>query len=82
MSYPKTLYHIVYQLYQFYFLFVLGFNMHESVVEEEESKGNEWEVDLVKNHLQALVNAGLNTQDIGVITPYNLQVKCTLCPLP
>ena len=49
--------------------------MYESVVSEEESKGNEWEVEVIEQHIGVLINAGLQSQHIGVITPYNLQVK-------
>lgn len=40
-----------------------------------ESKSNEMEASLVKQHVQNLVNAGLNPEDIAVITPYNAQVR-------
>jgi DNA polymerase alpha-associated DNA helicase A len=39
-----------------------------------ESKSNEMEASLVKEHLQNLVNAGVRPGDIAVVTPYNAQV--------
>ncbi|XP_040826885.1 DNA-binding protein SMUBP-2 isoform X2 [Ochotona curzoniae] len=42
--------------------------------EDDQSKGNPGEVRLVCLHIQALVEAGVQASDIGVITPYNLQV--------
>lgn len=49
--------------------------MYESEVEEDESKGNAWEVEIIKDHVDALVQSGLKAQEIGIITPYNLQVR-------
>jgi DNA polymerase alpha-associated DNA helicase A len=43
-----------------------------------ESKSNEMEAALVKEHVQNLVNAGIKPQDIAVVTPYNAQVRCHL----
>lgn len=40
-----------------------------------ESKSNEMEAALVKEHVQNLVNAGVKPEDIAVITPYNAQVR-------
>jgi len=40
-----------------------------------ESKSNEMEAELVKKHVQNLVNAGVKAEDIAVITPYNAQVR-------
>lgn len=41
-----------------------------------ESKSNEMEAALVRQHVQNLVDAGVKPEDIAVITPYNAQV-CT-----
>ena len=43
-----------------------------------ESKSNEMEAALVKEHVQNLVNAGVKPEDIAVITPYNAQVRYIL----
>ncbi|RFU26328.1 Nucleoside-triphosphate phosphatase, partial [Scytalidium lignicola] len=40
-----------------------------------ESKSNEMEALLVKQHVQSLVDAGVKAEDIAVITPYNAQAK-------
>jgi DNA polymerase alpha-associated DNA helicase A len=40
-----------------------------------ESKSNEMEAALVKEHVQNLVNAGVKPEDIAVVTPYNAQVR-------
>ena len=53
----------------------LGCDMHELNNQEEESKGNPWEVDIVFKHIEQLVKDGVQMQHIGVITPYNLQVS-------
>lgn len=39
-----------------------------------ESKSNEMEAALVKQHVRNLVDAGVKSEDIAVITPYNAQV--------
>nr|XP_020639747.1 DNA-binding protein SMUBP-2 [Pogona vitticeps] len=52
-----------------------GCGLFELDVEDEQSKGNQGEVCLVGLHVQALVEAGVKTRDIAVITPYNLQVE-------
>lgn len=39
-----------------------------------ESKSNEMEAALVKQHVQSLVDAGVKAEDIAVVTPYNAQV--------
>ncbi|KAI6250287.1 DNA polymerase alpha-associated DNA helicase A [Erysiphe necator] len=39
-----------------------------------ESKSNEMEAALAKFHVQKLVDAGVKTEDIAVITPYNAQL--------
>ena len=53
--------------------------MHELNNQEEESKGNQWEVDIVFKHIEQLVNDGVPMQHIGVITPYNLQASQFCC---
>ncbi|XP_043923237.1 DNA-binding protein SMUBP-2 [Protopterus annectens] len=48
--------------------------LFELDVEDEQSKGNEGEVELVVKHIQALTEAGVKAKDIAVIAPYVLQV--------
>jgi len=57
------------------FVDTAGFSLFEQVVDGEQSKANMYEVEIVKDHVDALVQAGVQTKHIGVITPYNLQVK-------
>ena len=38
-------------------------------------KGNEGEASLVVHQVTELLEAGVKQQDIGIITPYNLQVR-------
>lgn len=64
-----------------------GCEMRESVVvaqaddksgepaDEESSKANEGEANIVCRHVNELVEAGLKPESIGVITPYNLQME-------
>lgn len=40
-----------------------------------ESKSNEMEAALVKQHVRTLVDAGVKVEDIAVVTPYNAQVS-------
>lgn len=40
-----------------------------------ESKSNEMEAILVKQHVRSLVDAGVKPEDIAVVTPYNAQVS-------
>ena len=47
----------------------------EETVDEDESKSNAGEAELVVEHLRSLVAAGVPEADIGVITPYNGQVE-------
>ncbi|NXQ55282.1 SMBP2 protein, partial [Anthoscopus minutus] len=51
-----------------------GCGLFELEVEDEQSKGNPGEVQLVGVHIQALVDAGVKAKDIAVVAPYNLQV--------
>ncbi|XP_056657155.1 DNA-binding protein SMUBP-2 [Monodelphis domestica] len=51
-----------------------GCGLFELEEEDEQSKGNPGEVQLVSLHVQALVAAGVRVGDIAVIAPYNLQV--------
>ncbi|KAF6840783.1 hypothetical protein CMUS01_03816 [Colletotrichum musicola] len=45
-----------------------------------ESKSNETEAALVRQHVQSLVDAGVKPEDIAVVTPYNAQLA-VLAPL-
>ena len=55
-----------------------------------DSKSNEMEAALVRQHVRSLVDAGVRPEDIAVVTPYNAQVRTfgnppgsyyiTLCP--
>lgn len=51
-----------------------GCDVSENEVEDEVSKGNKGEADIVAAHVTALISAGLQPCDIAVIAPYNLQV--------
>nr|XP_046251384.1 DNA-binding protein SMUBP-2 isoform X2 [Scatophagus argus] len=51
-----------------------GCGLTEMEVTDEQSKGNQGEVDIVELHIKALTEAGLKAKDIAVIAPYNLQV--------
>ncbi|KAI9529685.1 hypothetical protein NQZ68_007923 [Dissostichus eleginoides] len=51
-----------------------GCGLSEMEVTEEQSKGNQGEVDIVELHIKALTEAGVKAKDIAVIAPYNLQV--------
>ena len=55
--------------------------MYELEDQEEESKGNTWEVDIIYELIVQLVEDGVEMQQIGVITPYNLQVGFSFCVL-
>ena len=52
--------------------------MFELEANDDDSKGNVNEVELVKSHINELLDAGVRMCDIGVITPYNLQVSIML----
>ncbi|XP_029008415.1 DNA-binding protein SMUBP-2 [Betta splendens] len=51
-----------------------GCGLSEMEVPDEQSKGNQGEVDIVELHIKALTEAGVKAKDIAVIAPYNLQV--------
>lgn len=51
-----------------------GCGLNEMEVTDEQSKGNQGEVDIVELHIKALTEAGVKPKDIAVIAPYNLQV--------
>uniref|UniRef100_A0A673XJ98 DNA-binding protein SMUBP-2 n=1 Tax=Salmo trutta TaxID=8032 RepID=A0A673XJ98_SALTR len=51
-----------------------GCGLSEMEVTDEQSKGNQGEVDIVELHIKALTEAGVKPKDIAVIAPYNLQV--------
>ncbi|KAJ7381195.1 DNA-binding protein SMUBP-2 [Desmophyllum pertusum] len=57
-----------------------GCDVREKEVEDEVSKGNEGEADIVAAHVVALITAGLQPSDIAVIAPYNLQEKLVFLP--
>ncbi|XP_069752967.1 DNA-binding protein SMUBP-2 isoform X2 [Narcine bancroftii] len=52
-----------------------GCGLLEIDEEDEQSKGNEGEVQMVAMHIQALTEAGVHPKDVAVIAPYNLQVQ-------
>ncbi|XP_041053108.1 DNA-binding protein SMUBP-2 [Carcharodon carcharias] len=52
-----------------------GCGLLELDEEDEQSKGNKGEVQIVTMHIQALTEAGVHPKDIAVIAPYNLQVQ-------
>ncbi|RDD36858.1 DNA-binding protein SMUBP-2 [Trichoplax sp. H2] len=47
----------------------------ENTEPDQPSRGNEYEVNLVVIHVEKLINAGVKPSDIGIITPYNMQVE-------
>ena len=57
------------------FIDTAGCCMYELKQESEESKGNEYEAQLVLSHVEALLSANVEEESIGIITPYNLQVR-------
>lgn len=57
------------------FIDTAGCSLDEDSVEDGESRGNKGEVELVEVHLEALLAAGVKQEDIGIITPYNMQVE-------
>ncbi|XP_038663403.1 DNA-binding protein SMUBP-2 [Scyliorhinus canicula] len=52
-----------------------GCGLLELDEEDEQSKGNKGEVQIVAMHIQALTEAGVSPKDVAVIAPYNLQVQ-------
>lgn len=58
---------------------VLMAGMAEHLLDDEGSKANEGEADVVQRLVAALVAGGVPATAIGIITPYNLQVS--LCQL-
>lgn len=53
-----------------------GYDMPESTFDDESSRANEGEIVLVQTHVKELVeNYGVSIDQIGVITPYNMQVQ-------
>ena len=53
-----------------------GYDMPEICYDDENSRGNEGEVALVSTHVKELIeNYGVSVDQIGVITPYNMQVQ-------
>ena len=52
-----------------------GSEMFELDAEFEESKGNEFEADLVAYHVKSLIKLGVPQKEIAVISPYNLQIE-------
>ncbi|WAR00145.1 SMBP2-like protein [Mya arenaria] len=57
------------------FIDTAGCDLPELDLPEEISKGNEGEADIVKLHVEKLIESGLKQEDIAVIAPYNLQVE-------
>ncbi|TSX17015.1 DNA-binding protein SMUBP-2 [Bagarius yarrelli] len=51
-----------------------GCGLNEMEDTDEQSKGNQGEVDIVALHARTLIEAGVQAKDIAVIAPYNLQV--------
>ncbi|PWA30451.1 hypothetical protein CCH79_00015310 [Gambusia affinis] len=51
-----------------------GCGLGEMEIADEQSKGNQGEVDIVSLHIKSLTEAGVKAKDIAVIAPYNLQV--------
>lgn len=53
---------------------------HAKASPHGESKSNEMEAALVKQHVRSLVAAGVKPEDIAVVTPYNAQVSNSISP--
>ncbi|XP_043120975.1 DNA-binding protein SMUBP-2 isoform X2 [Puntigrus tetrazona] len=51
-----------------------GCGLNEMEDTDEQSKGNQGEVDIVALHVKSLTEAGVRVKDIAIIAPYNLQV--------
>lgn len=52
-----------------------GAGLSEHAGEDDISKANAGEAAIVVDHVEALLAAGVSPADVGVITPYNLQVE-------
>ena len=52
-----------------------GCGMEEAADEDSDSKRNEGEAEVTLAHAQRLVSGGVRPEDIGIITPYNAQVR-------
>lgn len=57
------------------FIDTSGRDFHEEVDEEENSRRNPGEADLLERHARALVAAGLEPSEIAAISPYYAQVR-------
>ena len=58
-----------------FFIDSAGCDFQENPGDEEDSKSNEGESDLVVAHVTNLIEAGIREQDIAIITPYSAQVQ-------
>lgn len=59
-----------------YLIDTTGYDMPETSDDDENSRGNEGETALVSIHVNELVQRyGVSIDQIGVITPYNMQVQ-------
>lgn len=57
-----------------------GCEMEEDATEgADESKRNQGEAKVAIHHCVQLLKAGIRPQDIGIITPYNAQVRQACC---
>eukprot|EP00045_Choanoeca_perplexa_P015425 m.193695 g.193695 ORF g.193695 m.193695 type:complete len:994 (-) comp16983_c0_seq4:1592-4573(-) len=59
----------------FVFVDTSGCGLLEDAVDESISKSNQGEAVLVVNHVEVLLQTGLPAEQLGVITPYNMQVE-------
>ena len=59
----------------FVFIDTAGCNIDELIDGDEVSKSNPGEVEIVENVVKGLLNDGVSLGDIGIITPYNLQLE-------
>lgn len=51
-----------------------GCDLYELEVEDQESKANEGEADIVALYVEGLIKSGVDPAQIAIITPYSLQV--------
>jgi superfamily I DNA and/or RNA helicase len=59
-----------------YLIDTTGYDMPEICFDDENSRANEGEIVLVETHVKELIdNYGVSVDQIGVITPYNMQVQ-------